>query len=107
MEFWLAAWIMCGITAAVIAGGKNRSVPGWAAIGFLTAIFGVIMVACLPRIEQQRSEAMPPAIGAGDRKSQPRPAPDGGLPEIIIAAAALVVLAALIISALVMALGGV
>lgn len=50
-------WVMCAITAAVIAGGKQRSAFGWFLLGLLFSVFAVVMVACLPRLP--RAEPLP------------------------------------------------
>ena len=46
-------WVMCAVTAAVIAGGKQRSVFGWFLLGLLFSVFAVVMVAFLPRAERR------------------------------------------------------
>lgn len=50
----LLIWLLCGIVCAIIAGSKNRSAVGWCLIGLLIGIFGVILIACLPKVEQGR-----------------------------------------------------
>ena len=42
MEVILIIWVVCGIIAAAIAGGKGRSGCGGFAIGFLLGPLGII-----------------------------------------------------------------
>lgn len=57
MEFVIMLWIVCAITAAVIAVGKGRSGFGWFIMGLLFSIFGIIMIACLPAKNQSYAVA--------------------------------------------------
>ena len=50
MELLIILWLMCGITAAVIASSKGRSGFGWFFIGALCGIFGLIMVCAMPKV---------------------------------------------------------
>lgn len=56
---WIFIWLLCGVTSAVIAAGKGRNAFGWFALGCLIAIFAIIMVACLPKIEPAAAEGEP------------------------------------------------
>ena len=48
----LLVWIVMGIMTAVIAGAKNRNWFGWLLIGLLFGIFGLILIACMPKLEE-------------------------------------------------------
>ena len=48
------AWLMCAVTAAVIAKGKGRTAIGWLLLGLLFSIFAVVMVICLPAVDRGR-----------------------------------------------------
>jgi uncharacterized membrane protein YeaQ/YmgE (transglycosylase-associated protein family) len=47
-------WLLCGIACSVIAASKNRSEPGWFFGGLALGLIGVIIVACLPPITEQK-----------------------------------------------------
>ncbi|WP_418002164.1 hypothetical protein ACNO8X_18370 [Mycobacterium sp. PDNC021] len=49
MEILLVIWLLCGIGSAVIAGSKNRSAFGWFVLGLLLGVFGLVIIAVLPR----------------------------------------------------------
>jgi len=46
-------WIMCGITAAVIATSKGRSFIGWLILGLLFGIFALVAVCAMPRVSEE------------------------------------------------------
>ena len=46
--------VVCGIIAAAIASSKGRNVAGWFFGGFFIGLIGIIIVACLPNLRQQR-----------------------------------------------------
>ena len=52
MEIFAVIWGLCAVTAAVIANGKGRSGAGWFLLGLALGIFAVIMIACLPAVQQ-------------------------------------------------------
>ena len=81
MELFLL-WLMFAITAAVIAGGKGRSVVGWFFLGLAVSIFAVVMVACLPAVERDK------AAEAAEREAL---ATSGAYDWLLYAALALVV----------------
>ena len=64
-------WVMCAITAAVIAGGKQRSAFGWFLLGLLFSVFAVVMVAFLPRAEPEPlpvAEPRPPELSPAEKQ---------------------------------------
>lgn len=52
MEMWFILAIISAIACAVIASNKGRSAFGWFLGGLLFSIFGVIILAVLPRKEE-------------------------------------------------------
>lgn len=44
----LITWILCGVTAAIIAIRKQRSVAGWFCIGSLLGPIGVVLALVVP-----------------------------------------------------------
>jgi hypothetical protein len=50
----LIARIICGAIAAAIASHKGRSAVGWFFGGFFIVIIGIIIVACLPNLNETR-----------------------------------------------------
>lgn len=61
MEFFFI-WIICAIVCAVIASSKNRSGAGWFFLGLLLGIFGVIIIACLSKVEPTIIGGAGPAV---------------------------------------------
>jgi len=51
MEIILFFLVIFAIITGSIAIGKNRNGFGWAIIGFLLGLIGVIWIACLPKLE--------------------------------------------------------
>lgn len=47
--------LICGGIAAAIASGKGRSVVGWFFGGFFLGLIGIIIVACLANLNEQRN----------------------------------------------------
>jgi hypothetical protein len=47
--------VVCGVISAAIASSKGRSVVGWFFGGFFLQIIGIIIVAVLPNVNQQRA----------------------------------------------------
>ena len=60
----VGVWLMCAITAAVIAGGKGRSSGGWLLLGLVIGVFAVVMVACLPALDPEAERAKREALEA-------------------------------------------
>ena len=54
MEY-LIIWLLFGIACAMIANSKGRSVVLWLFIGILSGIIGLIIIACMPKVESQSS----------------------------------------------------
>jgi len=54
IEIIIFLWIIWPIMAGSIAYSKNRNWFGWALLGVLIGLFGVIWVAALPAIEDGR-----------------------------------------------------
>jgi type II secretory pathway pseudopilin PulG len=52
----LVVMVICGVIAAAIASSKDRSVVGWFFGGFFLALIGIIIVAVLPNLKEQRSK---------------------------------------------------
>lgn len=46
---FLILWAVC---CGILASNKNRNVVGWAIGGFLFGIFSLIILACLPKLEE-------------------------------------------------------
>lgn len=46
----LVIWIICAIVGALIADKKGRSAPIWALICSLTGVFGILVLALVPRV---------------------------------------------------------
>ena len=49
--FLMLVSFLCGVTCATIASDKGRNKGEWFAIGLFTAVFGIVMIACLSRRE--------------------------------------------------------
>lgn len=52
MEILILIWAIWPIMTATIAYSKNRSWFGWGVMGILIGLFGVVWIACLPKLEQ-------------------------------------------------------
>ncbi len=50
----LIIMVICGIAAAAIAAGKGRNAVGWFFGGLLLGLIGVIVVACLSNLKEER-----------------------------------------------------
>ncbi len=50
----LIFWFICAIVTAIIASNKGRSGFLWFLIGAMLGIFGLILVAALPRINEPK-----------------------------------------------------
>lgn len=50
----LAIWLICAIGAGLIANAKGRRVWLWILLGFLIGIFAVIIIACLPKVQEMK-----------------------------------------------------
>ena len=68
MEVILIIWVVCGIIAAAIAGGKGRSGCGGFAIGFLLGPLGIIW-ALLMKTDQANINNK--AVKSGEMKKCP------------------------------------
>ncbi len=55
MAIQLIVMTVCGVIAAVIASHKGRSVAGWFFGGFFLGLIGVIIVACLANVKEQKA----------------------------------------------------
>ena len=53
MELILLLWVLFGVCCALIANAKHRSGCGWFMGGVLLGPLGLIIVACLPRLEKK------------------------------------------------------
>ena len=49
----LIVGVICAIICGIIANSKGRSVGGWAALGFFFGLIPLIIVACLPNLNEQ------------------------------------------------------
>ncbi len=60
---WLIVWLLCGVVTAIIAPSKGRNPVGCFFIGMVLGIFGIILVAVPPSVEQRTSytASYPPA----------------------------------------------
>jgi hypothetical protein len=54
MEIFMI-WLVFAVLTAVIASTKGRNVASWAAIGFVTGLFGLIAVCAMPAVTQEES----------------------------------------------------
>lgn len=45
---FLILWAVC---CGILANNKNRNVVGWSILGFLFGVFALIVIACLPKLE--------------------------------------------------------
>jgi hypothetical protein len=52
-------WFMIGAATGFIAGGKGRSDIGWFVLGILFGPFSLIVVACLPAVKPEETDARP------------------------------------------------
>ena len=68
MEVILIIWVVCGIIAAAIAGGKGRSGCGGFAIGFLLGPLGIIW-ALVMKTDQTKVDDK--AVKSGEMKKCP------------------------------------
>jgi hypothetical protein len=57
-DVYLYVWIGSAILTAVVAGRKDRSVLLWLVLGGIFSLFALLVVACLPSLDE-RSEAGP------------------------------------------------
>ena len=48
--------LICGIVCAFLANSKGRNVIGWLFIGLFFGIFGLILILCLPNLNDSASE---------------------------------------------------
>ena len=57
MEFlvFIVLYAICGAIAAAIASSKGRNVAGWFFCGFFFHVIGIIIVACLPNLKEQKA----------------------------------------------------
>ena len=53
-SFTLIIMFICGVIAAVIASGKDRSKVGWFFGGFFLGLIGIIIVACLSNLKEEQ-----------------------------------------------------
>lgn len=51
----IVIFAICGVSAAIVAGYKGRSIVGWFIGGFALQIVGVVIVACLPNLKEERA----------------------------------------------------
>ena len=61
LVFLVVTWILCGVTAAVIASSRNRDVTGWSMLGCLLGVFALIMVLALPAAHKEQPPEPSPA----------------------------------------------
>ena len=47
----LLFWILWAVCCGILANNKNRNVVGWSILGLLFGIFSLIIIACLPKLE--------------------------------------------------------
>lgn len=45
---FLILWAVC---CGILANNKNRNVVGWSILGLLFGVFALIVIACLPKLE--------------------------------------------------------
>jgi hypothetical protein len=74
MGILLLGWLFFAIVTAAIASGKGRSGFGWLLIGLLLGIFGVILIACMPRKEILYDE--PQRLFGSTRRAKLKKCPD-------------------------------
>jgi hypothetical protein len=55
LAIYLVIWLICGIVAAAIASGKGRNVAGWFFGGFFGGLIGIIVIACISNLKQERA----------------------------------------------------
>lgn len=48
----LLFWILFAVCCGILANNKNRNVVGWAIGGFFFGIFALLIIACLPKLEE-------------------------------------------------------
>jgi len=46
---WIIVAIVCGIVCALVAPGRGRNGTSWFFIGLLIGVFGIILLALLPK----------------------------------------------------------
>lgn len=54
---FVITWLICGVVTGIIASSKGRSGFGWFLIGSFLGIFGLILMACLPSLDQTSGTA--------------------------------------------------
>ncbi|MFQ6007497.1 MAG: hypothetical protein ACE5K8_00950, partial [Candidatus Zixiibacteriota bacterium] len=47
--------VICAILCAVVAGAKNRDTSGWAVVGLITGILGLIAIAGMPSLPEKKT----------------------------------------------------
>lgn len=55
-SFLLFIYLIFGIVCAIIAHSKGRNVIGWFFIGIVFALFGLILILCLPNLKDSSKE---------------------------------------------------
>ena len=50
----LICWLICSYVAYEIAKSKGRNAGAWAVIGFLFSVLGVVLVAILPSVKDNK-----------------------------------------------------
>lgn len=45
---FLILWAVC---CGILANNKNRNIVGWSILGLLFGVFALIVIACLPKLE--------------------------------------------------------
>ncbi|HUT60840.1 MAG TPA: DUF4339 domain-containing protein [Phycisphaerae bacterium] len=48
-------WVICGLICSAIAASKGRNVVGWFFVGLLTALIGIIIIACLSNLKEEKA----------------------------------------------------
>lgn len=47
----LLFWILWAVCCGILANNKNRNVVEWSILGLLFGVFALIVIACLPKLE--------------------------------------------------------
>lgn len=48
-------WVICGLICSAIAASKGRNVVGWFFVGLLASVIGIIIIACMSNLKQEKA----------------------------------------------------
>ncbi|MGR3494093.1 hypothetical protein [Citreimonas sp.] len=66
----LVFWLICAVVTAIIASSKGRSGFGWFLIGAVIGVFGIILIACLPSLAEEKPAPIDRRFPAASEKTK-------------------------------------